>query len=176
MMRIEHGCDTIKSIPICVVLLEPKPYVTEQKALNFIFTVIKDSAVPQRMITLSITMEVLIVSTIPHINTFIYILSSMRMNNINNDLNVMFMRLVHKLLELMRLTKSRADTKKVSHMITKRPVIRMLHYTHNLNYVISQLDYFREDDFSEMVEAVDFVFDAAHSDVAFVNLDVVVFP
>jgi hypothetical protein len=61
-------------------------------------------------------------------------------------------------------------------MVPKRAVVRMLHDAHDLNYIVSQLDYSGEDCFLEIGETVDLGLDATHSNVAFINFYVFIFP
>lgn len=58
------------------------------------------------MVALTVTMEILIVRTVPHIDAFIDVFCGMRMNDIDNDFDSVLMGLIDKLLEFMRLTES----------------------------------------------------------------------
>lgn len=128
------------------------------------------------MITFTLSMKILIISTIPHVDSFIYILSSMWMYNINDYLNSMFMSFIYQSLKLIWFSKAWRDTKKRRDMVSKWAIIRMFHNTHNLYDIVSKFDHFREYCLLEMCEAMDFIIHSTHSDMAFIDFDIFVFP
>ncbi len=87
-------------------------------------------------------MKVLVVSSVPHVDTLIDVLGRMGMYNVNDDFDSVLVRLVDQLLEFVRLSESGGDTEEVRDMVAKRAVVRMLHNSHDLNHVVTQLNYF----------------------------------
>ena len=87
-------------------------------------------------------MEVLVISSIPHVNAFVNIFSCMRMNNIDDHLDSIFMGLIDKLLEFVRLSEAGRDTEEIRDVITERTIIRMFHDSHDLDNVVTEFDNF----------------------------------
>lgn len=87
-------------------------------------------------------MEVLVISSIPHVNAFVNIFRCMRMNNIDDHLDSVFMSLINKLLELMGFSEAGRDTKEIGNVITERTIIRMFHDSHDLDNVVTEFDNF----------------------------------
>lgn len=65
---IQHRGNAIEAISIGIVLLYPKPNVGQQKSQDLILGVIENSTVPKWMISLLSSVEVLVISSIPHID------------------------------------------------------------------------------------------------------------
>lgn len=176
MMSVQHWCNSIKSVPVSIVLLKPKPNIAQQKPQHFVFTVVKDSTVPEWMVSFLISMKVLVVSSIPHVDPFIDIFSSMRMNDINYYFYSIFMCLINKFLKLMGFAKSWRYTEEVRDMVTKWAIIGMFHNTHDLNYVVTQFENFWKNCLFKMGEAMNFIINTAHSNMYLINFDVMIFP
>lgn len=71
------------------------------------------------MITLLTPVEILEISTIPHINPLVHILSSMRMNQIDHHLYSHSVSSINHLFELIWSPKSGRHTKETGTMIPK---------------------------------------------------------
>lgn len=87
-MLIEHRSDSVKSKAISIVLLEPESDIGEEESEDLVFGVIKDSAVPQRMIPFLSAMEILEIGSIPHIEALVDIFGSMWVYKIDDDFNI----------------------------------------------------------------------------------------
>jgi hypothetical protein len=100
----------------------------------------------------------------------------MRVNDIYDYLNPMFMSLVNHFFKLIRLTETRRNTEKVGDVVAERTIIRMLHNTHDLNHIVAQFKHPWNHSVFEISEGVDFEFFTTHTDVGLVDLDVFVLP
>ena len=86
-MGVQHGSNSVESEPIGLVLLQPEPDIRQQKSKHLVFRVVKNPAVPQRMLSFLSTVKILVISSIPHIDALIDILGSVRVNQIDDDLH-----------------------------------------------------------------------------------------
>jgi hypothetical protein len=94
------------------------------------------------MVSLRISMEVLVISPVPHVNALVNVFCCMRVNNINDHLDSVFMGLIDKLFEFVRFSEAGGDTEEIGDVITKRTVVRMFHDAHDLDNVVTELDNF----------------------------------
>ena len=128
------------------------------------------------MISFRRTMEILIICAIPHVYPFQNIFCRMWMHNVDNDFNLMFMCCINQLFELFRGAKATWYTEKVRNMITEWAVIRMLHNSHKLNYIVTSLYYFWEYILPKVFKAMNFWLDSTHSNMALINFYPIIFP
>ncbi len=105
-MSVQHRCHSIKPVPIGFVLFEPEPHIAQKKSHHFVFTVVENPTVPQGMISFRVTMKVLVVSSVPHVDTLIDVLGRVGMHDVNDDFDSVLVRLVDQLLEFVRLSES----------------------------------------------------------------------
>lgn len=141
-MSVQHRCHSIEPVPIGIVLFEPEPHIAQKKPHHFVFTVVENPTVPQRMISFRVAMKVLVVSSVPHVDALIDVFGRVGMHDVNDNFDSVLVRLVDQLLELVRLSESGGHTEEVGDVVAKRAVVRMLHHSHNLNHVVTQFNNF----------------------------------
>ena len=93
-MGVEHGGNSVESESIGLVFLQPKPDIRQQKSKHFVFRVVKNSAVPERMLPFLSTMKILIISSIPHTYALIDIFGGVGVNQVDDDFHPQSMSLI----------------------------------------------------------------------------------
>lgn len=176
MVFIEHGSYSIKSVSVCVIFLNPKPYIWQQESKYFILLIIEYPTIPKRMITFLSTMEVLIISSIPQIYAFQHILGSVWVHKINDNLNIKLMCRIHQLFKFLRSPKPGGNAEEVSAMIAKRSIIRVLYDSHDLDNIISQWVDPGKYIFSEVTKAMHFLLRPWHPNMALIDLQISILP
>lgn len=91
------------------------------------------------MITPFSSMTKTIISPIKQMNPIKDIIRSMRMNQVNNNFKSKWMRLIDKVFEIFRCTKSLRYPKISSNMVAKASVISVFLNSHQLNTVIPSI-------------------------------------
>ena len=85
MVAIKHAGDAVKSESIESVGLQPIADVTQEKALHFVFTVIKASRVPCGMFTLLTGVEIVVCRAVKTVQSFIEVFDGMAMDQIHDN-------------------------------------------------------------------------------------------
>lgn len=69
MVLIQHRGHSIKSEAISIVFLKPKANIGEEEAKDLVFGVVENSTVPKGVVALLSPVEVLIVRSVPKVNS-----------------------------------------------------------------------------------------------------------
>ena len=86
------------------------------------------------------------------------------------------MGLINQFFKIVRLSKPTWDTKKIWYMVSKWPIVRMLHDSHYLNHIISSFFYPRKNMIFEMSKRMNFCIYPTHSYMTLINFNVLVLP
>ena len=109
------------------------------------------------------------ISAIKPVYAIVYIVWSVRMDNVNNYSETQLVSGVNKSLELIRSTLTRRRCKVSCNVITKWAIIGMLLNGHNLNTVVSVCFYSRKDVVRKFFVWRNFLIFWAHTYVTFIN-------
>ena len=101
------------------------------------FSVVKTTRPPQRMIPSLARVKILIVTTIKAAQSFFLVIHRMRMDNIHNHPDPHTMSSVNQGFQLIRCPETGTHSKKIRHLITERTIIRMFLHGHQLYGVIT---------------------------------------
>ena len=138
VVLVKHTGHPIEAEAIELVLLHPETEVAQEKAEHFMMAIVKEPTVPQVMIALSATMEVMMITAIEHIQAIQRILRGMRMHDIKQDRDAHRMSRINQFLKIIRVTISTASGKKAVDLIAKTGIVCMFHDGHELDGVVAQ--------------------------------------
>lgn len=98
MVVVEDGCYSIKPKPISIVLLQPKPHISQQKPQHLVLAVVEYFTVPQSMVATIPRMEVLIIGPIPLVDAFVDVFCCMCVHYVDYHLYIVLVCFVNELL------------------------------------------------------------------------------
>lgn len=87
MVVIESRCDAIESETINSKFIGPVREVRKKESQNFVLTIVVDLAVPEGVVSFIASVEILVVSSVPQVETVLDIRRCVAVNDINNDSN-----------------------------------------------------------------------------------------
>ena len=138
-MGVEHARHTIESEAIKGVLVHPEPQVAEQEPHNLVMTVVEKPAVPELVLALGATMEVLVIGTVKLIQAIKDVLGGVTVDDVEQHNNAQGVGSIHQLLEILGRAVSAAGSEEAVHLITETGIVGVLHDGHELNGVVSQV-------------------------------------
>ncbi len=136
---------------------------------DLILSIVKTKAVPRRMFVTGSGVKELIGVTGQIAQPFHFILDSMTLNQIHDDRNAVLMGFINKSLEVFGRTEPAGGCEETAHMIPETSIIGMFLKGHNLQTIITFLNYTGKYLLTELIISTDFLSILCHAYMAFVN-------
>ena len=108
-------------------------------------------------------------NTIEIAETFQFIFHSMGMNEVHNHFHPPSVCIVNERFEFVGRTEPAGSSKEIGDMVTERAVIGVLLYRHDLDAVVAEFGYTRQDVTAEFLVTAHFLLLRTHADVTFVD-------
>jgi len=144
MMGIKHARNAVKSKSIKVVLIHPEPQITKKKSHNLVAAIVEQPAVPQLVLSLGTTMEIAAICAIKLVQAVQHVLGGVTVDYVQKHNNSESVCSINELLQLLRCTISTACSKEAVDLVAEAGIVCMLHDSHQLNNIVSQMVYSRQ--------------------------------
>ena len=138
---------------------------------HFILAIIEAEGVPSRVFTAVTVMEILVTRTVEITETFQFILNSMAMHEVHDDVDTATMGIIDEGLQFIGRTETRGSGKEIGYMVSERAVIGVLLDGHDLDAVIAQFVNTRQHISTELFVGIHFLLLGGHTDMAFVDIE-----
>jgi hypothetical protein len=102
-------------------------------------SVVEQTAVPLVMSTLATTVKVLVVSTVELVDTIKHVLGGVTVDYVEQHGNTEAVSGINELLEVFGSSISTASCEEVVDLVSKTGIVGMLHDSHQLNHIVSQV-------------------------------------
>jgi hypothetical protein len=169
VVGVDHASDTVEAETIELVLLHPESQVAEQETEDLVMAVVEQPAVPQLVSPLGTLVEVLVVAAVEHVQSIEDVLGCVTVDNIEQNCDAHAVRSVDELLEIIGEAISTTRSEEAVDLVAETGVVCVLHDSHELDGVVTQMLDSGEDVLCELLVCGDLALRRGDTDVCLVD-------
>ena len=154
VVQIQHGGDGIHPQTVYMELLHPVKRIRKQEILHLRTAVVKDLGAPVRMLSLS-RVRMLVYGIAVKICESLGIFRKMSGNPVQNDTDLVAMKIIHQILEICRRPVAGSRRIISCHLVSPGLIERMLGYAHKLDVSVSHVLHILDDPLREFPVSIE---------------------